>query len=97
MPYAITQACCTDASCVAACPVKTGLRYHWHALRRPAEVRRLRRLRGRLPCGRRPLVDELSGALRCYAALDVAVVGTGPAGMYAVRDLLLHTPTPASP
>jgi ferredoxin--NADP+ reductase len=24
-------------------------------------------------------------------ALDVAVVGTGPAGMYAVRDLLLHT------
>jgi ferredoxin--NADP+ reductase len=26
-----------------------------------------------------------------FAALDVAVVGTGPAGMYAVEDLLLHT------
>ncbi|MDT7802772.1 MAG: ferredoxin/flavodoxin---NADP+ reductase [Actinomycetota bacterium] len=26
-----------------------------------------------------------------FAPLDVAVVGTGPAGMYAARDLLLHT------
>ena len=26
-----------------------------------------------------------------FPALDVAVVGTGPAGMYAVEDLLLHT------
>ncbi|WHT16379.1 FAD-dependent oxidoreductase [Crossiella sp. CA-258035] len=26
-----------------------------------------------------------------FPALDVAVVGTGPAGMYAVADLLLHT------
>ncbi|TDV57277.1 FAD-dependent oxidoreductase [Actinophytocola oryzae] len=26
-----------------------------------------------------------------FAPLDVAVVGTGPAGMYAVQDLLLHT------
>jgi ferredoxin--NADP+ reductase len=26
-----------------------------------------------------------------FAPLDVAVVGTGPAGMYAVEDLLLHT------
>jgi ferredoxin--NADP+ reductase len=26
-----------------------------------------------------------------FARLDVAVVGTGPAGMYAVEDLLLHT------
>jgi ferredoxin--NADP+ reductase len=26
-----------------------------------------------------------------FGALDVAVVGTGPAGMYAVEDLLLHT------
>ncbi|SEC99291.1 ferredoxin--NADP+ reductase [Amycolatopsis tolypomycina] len=26
-----------------------------------------------------------------FASLDVAVVGTGPAGMYAVEDLLLHT------
>lgn len=26
-----------------------------------------------------------------FAPLDIAVVGTGPAGMYAVEDLLLHT------
>lgn len=26
-----------------------------------------------------------------FPALDIAVVGTGPAGMYAVEDLLLHT------
>ncbi len=138
MPYAITQTCCTDASCVAACPVNC-----IHPTPDEPDFGTTDMLyvdpRTCIDCGAcadacpvdavHP-VDALSGALEGYAAinadfyadrpssratgtgpmfhdwnpptfdraipagfpvLDVAVVGTGPAGMYAVQDLLLHT------
>jgi ferredoxin--NADP+ reductase len=138
MPYAITQTCCTDASCVAACPVNC-----IHPTPDEPDFGTTDMLyvdpRTCIDCGAcadacpvdavHP-VDALRGPLGGYAAinaefytdrpssratgtgpvfhdwgpptfdraipagfpaLDVAVVGTGPAGMYAVQDLLLHT------
>jgi ferredoxin/flavodoxin---NADP+ reductase len=138
VPYAITQTCCTDASCVAACPVNC-----IHPTPDEPDFGTTDMLyvdpRTCIDCGAcadacpvdavHP-VDALSGALEGYPAinadfyadrpssratgtgptfhdwgpptfdraipagfpvLDVAVVGTGPAGMYAVQDLLLHT------
>ncbi|MBN9099874.1 MAG: FAD-dependent oxidoreductase [Pseudonocardia sp.] len=138
MPYAITQNCCTDASCVAACPVNcihptpdepdfgtTDMLYvdprtcidcgacadacPVDAVR-PAEL-----LTGPLAdypalnagfYADRPMGRPASAAPVFHAwgpvafrtalpadfpVLDVAVVGTGPAGMYTVQDLLLHT------
>lgn len=138
MPYAITQTCCTDASCVAACPVNC-----IHPTPDEPDFGTTDMLyvdpRTCIDCGAcadacpvdavHP-VDALRGPLEGYAAinaefyvdrpssratgtgpvfhdwgpptfdraipagfpaLDVAVVGTGPAGMYAVQDLLLHT------
>ncbi|MHA6624885.1 FAD-dependent oxidoreductase [Pseudonocardia sichuanensis] len=137
MSYAITQTCCTDASCVAACPVNC-----IHPTPDEPDFGTTDMLyvdpRTCIDCGAcadacpvdavHP-ADALTGALAEYAAinadfyadrpssrateppvfhawgppdfdraipagfpaLDVAVVGTGPAGMYAVQDLLLHT------
>lgn len=138
MPYAITQACCTDASCVAACPVNC-----IHPTPDEPDFGRTDMLyvdpRTCIDCGACaeacPVdavfpVETLTGTLAEYPAinadyfagtepagppegsplfhdwapvrfdrvlpagfpeLDVAVVGSGPAGMYTVQDLLLHT------
>ncbi|RZT86760.1 ferredoxin--NADP+ reductase [Pseudonocardia sediminis] len=139
MAFAITQTCCTDASCVAACPVNC-----IHPTPGEADFDTAEMLyidpRSCIDCGACadacpvdaifPL-ESLSGPLAAYGevnaeyyvgrpaaaqrpdpapifhswdpprfdrvippdfpALDVAVVGSGPAGMYAVQDLLLHT------
>jgi ferredoxin/flavodoxin---NADP+ reductase len=137
MAFAITQTCCTDASCVAVCPVNC-----IHPTPDEPDYGKTDSLyvdpRTCIDCGAcadacpvdavHP-VEALTGALTDYAsvnadyytdrptsragggplfhtwgpppfdrtvpdgfpALDVAVVGTGPAGMYAVQDLLLHT------
>ena len=139
MAFAITQTCCTDASCVAACPVNC-----IHPTPDEPEFGTTDMLyidpRACIDCGACadacPVdavfpVDKLSASLAEYAEvnaafydgrpvagqrdessplfhawdppqfrrslpsdmrpLDVAVVGTGPAGMYAAQDLLLHT------
>lgn len=139
MAFAITQACCNDASCVAVCPVNC-----IHPTPDEPDFGTTDMLyvdpRTCIDCGACtdacPVdavvpVDVLSGPLQAYAGinaayyedrnppadvlshapnlhawgppvfthriasdlapLDVAVVGTGPAGMYAVEDLLLHT------
>ncbi|SDQ42122.1 FAD-dependent oxidoreductase [Actinopolyspora saharensis] len=139
MAYAITQTCCTDASCVAACPVncihprpdepdfgKTEMLYV-----DPQTCIDCGACADACPVDAVFPVDKLTGPLKAYAEvnaeyyadrspstdagspspnfhewgppafdravpsdftpLDVAVVGTGPAGMYAVEDLLLHT------
>ena len=138
MPYAITQLCCTDASCVTACPVNC-----IHPTPDEPDFGTTDMLyvdpRTCIDCGAcaevcpvdavHP-VESLTGALADYPAinaeyfagtepagppegsplfhdwgpvrfdrvlpadfpeLDVAVVGSGPAGMYTVQDLLLHT------
>jgi ferredoxin/flavodoxin---NADP+ reductase len=137
MPYAITQTCCTDASCVAACPVNC-----IHPTPEEPDYGKTDMLyvdpRTCIDCGACadacPVdavfpAETLTGALAEYPRinaeyfgdtpvaprtgptfhawgpprfdrvlpadfprLDVAVVGTGPAGMYTVQDLLLHTP-----
>ena len=139
MAYAITQTCCTDASCVAACPVNC-----IHPTPDEPEFGTTDMLyidpRACIDCGACadacPVdaifpVDRLAASLTEYTGvnaafyedkpvagqrvegsplfhswdppqfrrslpsdmrpLDVAVVGTGPAGMYATQDLLLHT------
>ncbi|MFR9675273.1 FAD-dependent oxidoreductase [Streptomyces sp. TR06-5] len=137
MAYAITQTCCTDAACVAVCPVNC-----IHPTPEEKEFGSTEMLhidpRACIDCGACadacPVdavlpVDSLRGGQRAYAALNadhfadpppepedgspnfhawggpsfarvlpadfpplrVAVVGTGPAGMYAVEDLVLHT------
>ncbi|MBW0103045.1 FAD-dependent oxidoreductase [Pseudonocardia sp. KRD291] len=139
MAFAITQTCCTDASCVAACPVNCIHPTPGEADFATAEILYIDP-RVCIDCGACadacpvdaifPL-ESLSGPLAAYGevnaeyyadrptaaqrpdpapifhawdppsfdrvippdfpALDVAVVGSGPAGMYAVQDLLLHT------
>ncbi|ANY08110.1 FAD-dependent oxidoreductase [Pseudonocardia sp. HH130630-07] len=139
MAFAITQTCCTDASCVAACPVNC-----IHPTPDEPDFATTDMLyvdpRACIDCGACadacPVdaifpVERLSASLAGYAEvnaahydgkpvagalredsplfhdwyplrftrslpadmapLDVAVVGTGPAGMYAAQDLLLHT------
>jgi ferredoxin/flavodoxin---NADP+ reductase len=139
MAFAITQTCCSDASCVAVCPVNC-----IHPTPQEREFGSTEMLhvdpKSCIDCGACadacPVdaifpVDSLRGPERVYAdinaayfdrqtattpadpspnfhawsgpefdrvlpadfpALRVAVVGTGPAGMYAAEDLLLHTP-----
>jgi ferredoxin--NADP+ reductase len=137
MTYAITQTCCSDATCVAVCPVNC---IHPTPEERAFGSTEMLYIdpRSCIDCGAcadacpvdaiHP-VDALSGAQREYAAINaayfedeapepagdspnfhvwgepsfdrslpsdfapirVAVVGTGPAGMYAAEDLLLHT------
>ncbi|WP_103335887.1 FAD-dependent oxidoreductase [Amycolatopsis sp. CA-126428] len=138
MAFAITQTCCTDATCVSVCPVNcihptpdepdfgtTDLLYI-----DPATCIDCGACADACPVDAIFPAGDLTGPLRAYeeinaeyyagrdaladvsvapnfhrwsppsfgrvlpsdfAPLDVAVVGTGPAGMYAVEDLLLHT------
>ncbi|MDL5154910.1 FAD-dependent oxidoreductase [Actinomycetospora termitidis] len=138
MPFAITQSCCVDASCVSACPVNC-----IHPAPGEPDFGTTDMLyvdpRTCIDCGACaevcPVdavfpVENLVGSLREYAGinaeyyadreapaalagsplfhawdpvrfdrvlpadfprLDVAVVGSGPAAMYTVEDLLLHT------
>ncbi|GAA4842720.1 FAD-dependent oxidoreductase [Actinomycetospora corticicola] len=138
MPFAITQSCCADASCVSACPVNC-----IHPAPGEPDFGSTDMLfvdpRACIDCGACaevcPVdavfpVENLVGSLWEYAEvnaeyyadrdapaalagsplfhawdpvrfdrvlpadfprLDVAVVGSGPAAMYAVEDLLLHT------
>ncbi|MFB8116671.1 FAD-dependent oxidoreductase [Streptomyces sp. NPDC055962] len=138
MTYAITQTCCSDATCVSVCPVNC-----IHPTPEEPDFGRTEMLyidpRSCIDCGACadacPVeavfpVDSLPAAQQEYgplnaayfadregpeqapegpnfhvwgepvfarslpsdfAKLRVAVVGTGPAGMYAAEDLLLHT------
>jgi len=139
MAYAITQTCCSDASCVSVCPVNC-----IHPTPDEPDFGTTDMLyidpRSCIDCGACadacPVdaifpAERLTAPLAAFAevnaayydkrpepaaaadpapnfhawsppvfdrdipsdfrALDVAVVGTGPAGMYAVEDLLLHT------
>ncbi|WP_250290261.1 FAD-dependent oxidoreductase [Streptomyces atroolivaceus] len=137
MTYAITQTCCSDATCVSVCPVNC-----IHPTPEEPDFGRTEMLyidpRSCIDCGACadacPVeavfpVDSLPASQREYgplnaayfadrepgqdprgpnfhvwgeptferslpsdfAPLRVAVVGTGPAGMYAAEDLLLHT------
>ncbi|MFJ9428659.1 FAD-dependent oxidoreductase [Streptomyces sp. NPDC101490] len=139
MTYAITQTCCSDATCVAVCPVNC-----IHPTPEEPGFGTTEMLyvdpRACIDCGACadacPVdailpVDRLTGPLAVYEGINaahyadrppappaapptlhpwgepvfhrslpadfpplrVAVVGTGPAGMYAVEDLLLHTPS----
>ncbi|MGW1817488.1 FAD-dependent oxidoreductase [Streptomyces sp. NPDC002125] len=137
MTYAITQTCCSDATCVSVCPVNC-----IHPTPEEPDFGRTEMLyidpKSCIDCGAcadacpvdavLPL-DSLPAAQREYGALNaayfegreaapapagpnfhvwgepsfdrelpadfaplrVAVIGTGPAGMYAAEDLLLHT------
>ncbi|MFD5765923.1 FAD-dependent oxidoreductase [Streptomyces sp. NPDC127049] len=137
MTYAITQTCCSDATCVAVCPVNC-----IHPTPDEPDFGTTEMLyvdpKTCIDCGACadacPVdaifpVDRLTGPLKKYEAINaahyegrepapvlasptfhawgepafarslpsdfapirVAVVGTGPAGMYAAEDLLLHT------
>lgn len=136
MTYAITQTCCSDATCVAVCPVNcihptpeeqafgsTEMLYV-----DPATCIDCGACADACPVDAIFPVDSLFGARQAYAGINaayyadrkpepvagpnfhawgepsfprslpsdfapirVAVVGTGPAGMYAAEDLLLHT------
>lgn len=141
MTYAITQTCCSDATCVAVCPVNC---IHPTPEERAFGSTEMLHIDPKtcIACGACadacPVdaifpVDSLPAAQQEYAAINaayyeddreggrtepapdgpnfhtwgepsfprvlpadfaplkVAVVGTGPAGMYAVQDLLLHT------
>ncbi|MEV6162412.1 FAD-dependent oxidoreductase [Streptomyces sp. NPDC052052] len=138
MTYAITQNCCSDATCVAVCPVncihptpqertfgRTDMLYI-----DPAACIDCGACADACPVDAVFPVDSLPDAQKDYAEVNaahfagaepepagtgpnfhpwdppaferslpsdfapirVAVVGTGPAGMYAAEDLLLHTP-----
>ncbi|MFE5614672.1 FAD-dependent oxidoreductase [Streptomyces sp. NPDC056524] len=137
MTYAITQTCCSDATCVAVCPVNCihptpeerefGSTEMLHI--DPATCIDCGACADACPVDAIFPVDSLSPAHAGYAAVNaayfadreppardpgpnfhswgapaferslpsdfapirVAVVGTGPAGMYAAEDLLLHT------
>ncbi|MDT9687118.1 FAD-dependent oxidoreductase [Streptomyces sp. P9(2023)] len=137
MTYAITQTCCSDATCVAVCPVNCihptpqerefGSTEMLHI--DPATCIDCGACADACPVDAIFPVDRLSPAQAGYAAVNaayfadkepqeadagpnfhpwgapvferslpagfapirVAIVGTGPAGMYAAEDLLLHT------
>ncbi|MFE6756243.1 FAD-dependent oxidoreductase [Streptomyces sp. NPDC057684] len=143
MTYAITQTCCSDATCVAVCPVNCihptpeerafGSTEMLHI--DPVSCIDCGACADACPVDAIFPVDRLSPAQKEYAAINaayfedgdrhtdsgadtvehgpnfhawgspsfprvlpsdlaplrIAVVGTGPAGMYAVQDLLLHT------
>ncbi|MCF3121141.1 FAD-dependent oxidoreductase [Streptomyces arenae] len=141
MTYAITQTCCSDATCVAVCPVNCihptpeerafGSTEMLHidpatciacgacadacpvdaifpVDRLPAEQREYAEINAAYFAGEgagtapEPAPDgpnfhawgepSFPRVLPAdFAPLKVAVVGTGPAGMYAAQDLLLHT------
>ncbi|MCX5414601.1 FAD-dependent oxidoreductase [Streptomyces sp. NBC_00059] len=137
MTYAITQTCCSDATCVSVCPVNC-----IHPTPEEPDFGRTEMLyidpKSCIDCGAcadacpvdavlpldsLPAAQQEYGPLNAayfedreaapapagpnfhvwgepsfdrelpadFAPLRVAVVGTGPAGMYAAEDLLLHT------
>ncbi|MGW0787938.1 FAD-dependent oxidoreductase [Streptomyces sp. NPDC002911] len=138
MTYAITQTCCSDATCVSVCPVNC-----IHPTPEEPDFGRTEMLyvdpKSCIDCGacadacpveavfpldRLPAAQQEYGPLNAayfadkgpgeaapggpnfhvwgeptfkrslpadFAPIRVAVVGTGPAGMYAAEDLLLHT------
>ncbi|GAA3183288.1 MULTISPECIES: FAD-dependent oxidoreductase [Streptomyces] len=139
MAYAITQTCCSDATCVSVCPVNC---IHPTPEERAFGSTEMLHIdpKSCIDCGACadacPVdavfpVDQLTDGLQEYARINaayfeqdespaeaadpgpnfhtwgepvfdrvlpsdfgplrVAVVGTGPAGMYAAKDLLLHT------
>ncbi|MFJ1675284.1 FAD-dependent oxidoreductase [Streptomyces sp. NPDC088251] len=138
MTYAITQTCCSDATCVAVCPVNcihpTPQEQAFGSTEMlyidPATCIDCGACADACPVDAIFPVDSLPDAQKNYAAVNaahfagvepgpsgtgpnfhhwsaptfarslpsdfapirVAVVGTGPAGMYAAEDLLLHTP-----
>ncbi len=139
MAFAITQNCCNDASCIAACPVncihptpdepdfgKTDMLYidpksciDCGACVDACPVDAIFPVESLLSGPKKPYPEINAGYFEAkppaeasdpapnfhtwnppvfkrsipsdFPMLDVAVVGTGPAGMYAVEDLLLHT------
>ncbi|MFK4085234.1 FAD-dependent oxidoreductase [Kribbella sp. NPDC020789] len=136
MPYAITQSCCSDASCVSVCPVNC---IHPTPQERafgstemlyvdPNTCISCGACSDACPADAIHPIETLTGPMRQYAAINaayfddippapdpapnfhlwdqpepprplpsariplrVAIVGTGPAGLYAAEDLLLHT------
>jgi len=141
MPFAITQTCCSDATCVAVCPVNC-----IHPTPDEPDFGTAEMLyvdpKSCIDCGACadacPVdaifpIERLSPSQQVYAEINaayfdtidplvpasdsapnfhqwgeptfdrslpsdfkplrVAIVGTGPAGMYAAEDLLLHTPS----
>ncbi|MET7280991.1 FAD-dependent oxidoreductase [Kribbella sp. NPDC005582] len=136
MPYAITQSCCSDASCVSVCPVNC---IHPTPQERafgstemlyvdPNTCISCGACTDACPADAIHPIETLTGPLQQYAAINaayfedlapvtdpapnfhaweqpepprplpsarmplrVAIVGTGPAGLYAAEDLLLHT------
>ncbi|MEV0024483.1 FAD-dependent oxidoreductase [Streptomyces atroolivaceus] len=137
MTYAITQTCCSDATCVSVCPVncihptpeepdfgRTEMLYIdprscidcgacadacpveavFPVDGLPASQREYGPLNAAYFADREPEQDPRGPNFHVwgeptferslpsdFAPLRVAVVGTGPAGMYAAEDLLLHT------
>ncbi|MFF2898669.1 FAD-dependent oxidoreductase [Streptomyces sp. NPDC057966] len=137
MTYAITQTCCSDATCVAVCPVNcihptpqerafgsTEMLYVdpktcidcgacadacpvdaiFPVDSLPASQAGYAAINEAYFAGREPGPDSTGpnfhhwnapsferGLPSDFAPIRVAVVGTGPAGMYAAEDLLLHT------
>ncbi|MFB7105692.1 FAD-dependent oxidoreductase [Streptomyces hydrogenans] len=137
MTYAITQTCCSDATCVAVCPVNcihptpeepdfgtTEMLYIdpkscidcgacadacpvdaiFPVDRLTAPLKRYEEINAAHYEGREPAPVLASPTFHPwgepafgrslpsdFAPIRVAVVGTGPAGMYAAEDLLLHT------
>ncbi|MFE7169384.1 FAD-dependent oxidoreductase [Streptomyces sp. NPDC057616] len=138
MPYVITQTCCSDATCVAVCPVNCihptpqerafGSTEMLHV--DPTACIDCGACADACPVDAIHPADELTGAQQVFVdinaayyagaptpepaagspnfhawdkpefernlpadfpALRIAVVGTGPAGMYTAQDLLLHT------
>jgi ferredoxin--NADP+ reductase len=137
MTYAITQTCCSDATCVAVCPVNcihptpqerafgsTEMLYVdpktcidcgacadacpvdavFPVDSLPASQAGYAAINEAYFAGQEPDPDSTGpnfhhwsapsferGLPSDFAPIRVAVVGTGPAGMYAAEDLLLHT------
>ncbi|WP_043228656.1 FAD-dependent oxidoreductase [Streptomyces sp. NRRL F-5193] len=137
MTYAITQTCCSDATCVAVCPVNcihptpeepdfgtTEMLYIdpkscidcgacadacpvdaiFPVDRLTEPLKRYEEINAAHYEGREPAPVLASPTFHPwgepafgrslpsdFAPIRVAVVGTGPAGMYAAEDLLLHT------
>jgi ferredoxin--NADP+ reductase len=94
------RACIDCGACADACPVDAI--FPVDALTAP--LRAYEDINAAYYAGRDPVVPDPSPNFHVWGPpdftrtipsdfprLDVAVVGTGPAGMYAVQDLLLHT------
>src|SRR6478736_925687 len=94
MPHVITQSCCSDGSCVCACPVgaiapDTRLEpeqlpfIELNAAFYPKRETKLPPTSKLAPVVEAPFVEARAGG-----PLTVAIVGSGPAAMYAADELL---------